>query len=230
MLSKKLNIQEEKKFFVVVHNGSPIFKITKDIESVVHFLGGLSSSEVEVTVKKKTKKKKTKKEEKNKERIVKAKQLEKAYRKSKAKFYKRSIDRVKEIKPNFSEFVHFEKAVDIVERNETKIKVFMKAQIEGLKFVGGGTGTFPKVNQLSTDGAEQRVLEYLRKQNLETVELTEQEKTTDLLQNRKYKMLHRKIKNGDANLMEALYVRECQIARRGETQKMVEEYIQQLKK
>lgn len=228
MLSKKLNIQEEKKFFVVVHNGSPIFKITKDIESVVGFLGGLSSSKVEIEVKKKTKKKKTTTSNIEEAKLKKAIQLEKKYKDLKKKFYKAKV--MKGIPPSHSDFQHFLKAVEIMERNEIKIKVFMKAQIEGLKFVGGGTGTFPKVNQLSTDGAEQRVLEYLRKQNLETVELTEQEKTTDLLQNRKYKMLHRKIKNGDANLMEALYVRECQLARRGETQKMVEEYIQQLKK
>lgn len=227
MLSKKLNIQEEKKFFVVVHNGSPIFKITKDIESVVNFLGGLSSSELEVSVKKKTKKKTTKKTVDEK-KLKKAIQLEKKYRALKKDFYKTKM--MKGISPSSSSFVHFLKAVDIMERTDVKIKVFMKAQIEGLKFVGGGQGTFPKVNQLSTDGAEQRVLEYLRTKNMESVELTDEERKTDLLKNKKYKRLHNRVKNGDASLIEALYVRECQLARRGETQGLVEDYIKQLKK
>jgi len=226
MLSQKLNIQEEKKFFVIVHEGSPIFKVTKDVQAIASFLGGLSSSKYEVVVKKKVTKKKQKKEV-GSERLTKAIQLEKKYTLLKKKFYKRKV--MNSTSPSSASFQHFLKAVDMIQEHEVKISQFLKAQIEGLKFVDGGLGVFPKVNQLSTASAEQRLLDYLRQKHIE-VELTDIERQTELQQNKKYVSFYEKIKKNTASLFEASYVRACQLARRGETQGLVEEYIKQLKK
>lgn len=228
MLSRKLNIQSEKKFHVVVHNNSPVLKVTKDLALLAEFLGGLSSDDYELVVRKKVKKKKTKVKTDADERMIKAIQLERRYTAMKKKFY--GGKKFGNTKPNSPNFEHFLKAVEIIDRNNLKIKQFLQAQVDGLKFAAKGMGTFPRIQQISTDNAEHRALDFIRSQDLPAAQLTEAEKRTELQENKKYIYLHKKIKSGTATLMEASYVRECQIVRRGEPQDLVEEYIKGLKR
>jgi len=225
---KPLKIDIQKKHLVVNYNGSPFIKVIREVLS--DFLSDLAfNTDFKVSVEKKKKKKKKKKEKMvNKKKITKAIQLTKHYANMRNRHYK--IKNARVVSPNSVDFKHFLKAVNIITINKTKIKIFMKAQISGLSFVDSGIGVFPKINQLSTVNAEQRLLDYLKRQKLSSVELTDYERQIDLQENKKYKKYYRLLKSGDASLLEALYIQECQLARTDNVQDMVTDYIKMLKK
>jgi len=224
-----LRLKQDDSHLIVQYNGTPFIKVTKAV--LLDFLSDSYSHkdtmiEVEAVTKKKRKKKAKKKVVVDAAKVKKANQLSKRYTSMKKKFFKAKV--MKPISPNTKDFEHFLKAVDIINRHEVNIKTFLKAQVSGLSFIGN-KGIFPKVTQLSTDAAETRLLEFERTQNLE-VELTEKEMKTELQDNWNYKKRHKKIKDGIATLFEATYVKECQLARKNETQPMVEKYIKMMKK
>ena len=218
-----LKLKQTDSQIVLNYNGTPFIKVSKAV--LKDFLADSSSSigiEVE-EVKTKKRKKKGKKVEVDKDVVKKANQLAKLYTTMKKKFYKSKV--MKGISPNTKDFEHIMKAVVIINRHGVTLKTFMKAQVAGLEFAG----TFPKVTQLSTDNAEVRLFEYQRKKNMK-VELTDHERGMELMQNKKYKINHGKVEDGTATLFEAMYVKECQLARRGEVQPMVQKYIKKMKK
>lgn len=186
---------------------------------------GHPSYDVEVIEKKKKVRKKTKEDPK---RLKKALQLSRRWAKMKKEFYKQKTLRLPS--QNGKDFKHFLLAVDIINSNGTTIKKFLKAQIEGLKFINEGNGAFPKPNHLSTSGAETRLLDYIRIKELENVELTDEEKRKPLQQNKLYKKRYDKVKSKTATLLEALYVQECQYVRKDAAQTFVIDYIESLRK
>jgi hypothetical protein len=188
---------------------------------------GHPSYEVEIVEKKKKSKKKKIVTDVESKRIKKALQLAKRWAKLRKEFYKQKVLRVPS--QTGKDFKHFLLAVDIINDNETTIKKFLKAQITGLKFANEGNGVFPKPNHLSTSGAEDRLLDYLRTKELEEIELTDEEKSTPLQDNKLYKKRYEKIRQKTASLFEALYVQQCQAERTEAIQEFVIEYIEELR-
>ena len=160
--------------------------------------------------------------------MKKAIQLSRLYAKRRKKFYKHST--LKSYPTTGKDFKHFIDAVDIIIQNGTTIKIFLNAQIEGLKFAQDGNGIFPKENHLSSSGAENRLLDYIQSKDLENIELTDEEKTKPLQQNELYKKRFTKVQKKTASLFEALYVQECQYARTEAAQNFVINYIKKLRK
>lgn len=202
------------------------FKILADL---LYFMESGFDIRIEVTKgkKKATKRKVVKKVEgKGKEAVKKkSKQLQKKYVNLRKKFYKSATKMV--IKK--SDEKHFDEAAKIIIRNNTKIKIFMEAQIRGLSFVSNGKGIFPRVTHLSGSTSEDRLLEYLRKENGDvTVEISDEDKATSLNDNWLYKKRYNKLREKTANLFEAKYVEACQIARKDVAQNLVLDYIENL--
>lgn len=164
--------------------------------------------------------------------IIRGIQFTKAYNKARVRFF-----RNKKFKPfdkDSKEFDLFVRAAETVKRHKTTNVHFINAQVAGLKFVDGGKGTFPKPHQLVTAEAETRLVEYDRKDVNEKgdeveVVLNWKEKTEPLTGNSKYQTLRRKIQGAEATMYEAIYVKKCQLARRGEVESLVEDYIDFLK-
>lgn len=164
--------------------------------------------------------------------IIRGIQFTKAYNKARTKFFKnKKFTPFDKDSPEFGLFV---RAADLAKRHKVSYSIFIQAQVAGLKFVNGGKGTFPKPPQLVTAEAETRLAEYSRKdlnesgEELEIV-LSHKEKTEPLSSNSKYQTLRRKVQNVEATMYETLYVKKCQLARRGEVEEMVEDYIDFLK-
>ena len=218
----KMKMKIEKSTLILYAGSTPFIRIDLDVLNSVQVH---PSYDVKV-IKKKTKKRRKVKEDSK--RIKKAIQLSKRWAKMKKEFYKQKV--LKLPSQNGKDFKHFLLAVDIINENETTIKKFLKAQIEGLKFINEGNGAFPKPNHLSTSGAENRLLEYLRVKELENVELTNEERGTPLQQNKLYKKRYEKVKGKTATLLEALYVQECQYERKNAAQEFVINYIESLRK
>lgn len=180
----------------------------------------------------KDQKKKSAKASADSDEIVAACQLAKAYNNAKIAFYKnKHVTKITEESPDFK---HFIKAARFVTTHEVTNKAFMAAQISGLKFANGGKGAFPKPVQLSTSEAETRLLEFQRKDVNEEGEevdvvLSFKEKAMSLSENGKYQSLFRKLENAEATMWEAIYVKKCQLARRGKVSETVESYIEFLK-
>lgn len=221
----KVKMKIEKSTLTLYSGSTPFIRVNLEILNDVQ---GHPSYEVEVLDgKKKTKKRKTVKKEDPK-RLKKAIQLSKRWAKQKKEFYKQKT--VKVPSQTGKEFKHFLLAVDIINDNETTIKKYLKAQVQGLKFLNDGNGAFPKPNHLSTPGAETRLLDFNREIGLEKIELTGEEKSTPLKYNRTYKKRYDKVKAKTASLLEALYVQECQYERTDAAQEFVINYIEELRK
>ena len=164
--------------------------------------------------------------------LIRGIQFAKAYNKARTKFFKNK--RFRPYGKDSAEFEFFVKAAELTKLHKTTYAKFIQAQIAGLKFVGGGKGTFPTPKQLVSEQAETRLAEYARKdlnekgEELEIV-LSWKEKTEPLSNNSKYQTLRRKVQNAEATMYEALYVRKCQMIRRGEVEEIVDDYIDFLK-
>ena len=164
---------------------------------------------------------------------VKAKQLEKLYTARRKKFYRNK--NLKHITEKSSDFKHFVKAIEIINSHKVSYKQFLDAQIKGLAFVNDGKGVFPKPSQLSSAGAEERLLnsmqEYESENNEEVIvrrKLTYSDKETPLMENPSFVAAFNKIRNGNATLKDAYFVYDCMLYRNGKVTKMVREYVENL--
>lgn len=216
----------EKKVIQIQKESINKFKLLGDL---CFFIDSGYDLKIEVTKGKKVVKKKVVKkvDGKGTKVEIKAKQLMKKYIGMRKKFYKSKEKMIIEK----SQEKYFKKAAKIIIRNNTKIKIFMEAQIEGLNFVSGGKGIFPRASHLGSSTAEDRLLEYLRGKNKNVeIQITKEEKETSLNDNYLYKKRYNKLRKGEANLFEAKYVEACQVARKDVAQNLVIDYIKKLQK
>lgn len=227
MLTKTLELTLNKKYIYVLTGGVELIRVSRlPLKSI--FTDPLKKTKKKVTKKKVSNKKVT--DEKAEKKAI---QLSKKYILEKCKFYKKKKGSFSEISRNSKQFkTHFVQAAQIIIRHDAKIRTFLKAQVDGLTFVNDGIGTFPSPNMLSTDSAETRLLEYIRKQNFEDVhvELSERDKETSLNENRLYASRYKRFEKKEATLKEALYIRECQLFRLREVEEKVERYIKKYRK
>lgn len=234
MFAKPLRLKSSKDHLSVLYGGVVLAKVNKKV--LVSLLADLDldSNFLEKKPKKKSKPKKVVKKQppKDEDIIMKAKQLAKAYAGEKKTFYRSKA--VKEISSKEKAFDYFIDAARIVEEHGVTYKKFLKAQIHGLNFVDGGKGMFPRPNQLGTEQAETRLLDYIRDSVADSsggvvkVNLTQKERDTPLGKNMTYIGNVQKIKDGIATLKETVYVRELQQIRRGKVLAWVEKHLERL--
>ena len=181
----------------------------------------------------KPKKKKIKKLPDNvSDRYLKAKQLALAYAKLKKEVFRTKS--VIEIAKGNPKFQHFLKAVDIMDQHGcSNFKTYLLSQIDGLKGINGGKGVFPSPGQLDTEAAETRLLQYLAETRDDSgatinVQLSDEDKNTPLTGNLRYLARRDRVKNGTAKLEEAVYVKLCQLHRRGTVDDYVIEFLNEI--
>ncbi len=171
------------------------------------------------------------------ELLVKANQLGKAYRVQRSKFHAgrgRKPPKVRDCAFSASELQALKRAVLIMQANHvTNYQTYIKSQIAGLRFCNGGKGVFPKIPQLSTDTAENRLLEYLKAEKDDDGEIIEvnvsaEERATPLTENMKYMEFRDLILMKKATRSEALYVMNLQVHRTGKVKPYVTEYLEQM--
>ena len=128
------------------------------------------------------------------------------------------------------DFKHFEKAVILLERHDSTYEQFLESQIHGLKFINNGQGTYPKPSQLSSNTAEDRLLQFQLDNKKETIgiALSKKDIDTPLSENKMFTEYSRKIMEGIATLKEARYVQKLILLKKKKTIKKVEEYIEGL--
>lgn len=138
----------------------------------------------------------------------------------------------------------FKKALLIMRDAQIRdCSVFIKAQIEGLKFVNDGKGTFPKPSQLTTANALNRVFDFVASSNPVTSENKSERpkqywyfnKETDgslgLQQNEKYKEVLSKIESETATIDECIYAQKCFSSRRnGQSYPKIDNYVKKISK
>jgi len=158
-----------------------------------------------------------------------ASQLARAYVKIKSKYYLKK--KIKKILPSQRQFQYFIKAAEIYKTHRVKnFSTFFNAQIKGLKWIQNGQGVFPRPMHLGSQGAEDRLLEYLdSKKKKKHVIVTEKEKQTNLHDNEIYFVRCFKVKDGIADLNETLYVKELQEIRLGRVKDYVKRHLKKLK-
>jgi len=131
--------------------------------------------------------------------------------------------------PNFK---HLVQAINLIDRHAITYKIFLEAQIFGLKFINSGKGVFPKPSQLSTTGAEDRLLQYIEENEGSNssmeIRLTKKDYDTPLSDNEIFNAYSDKIIKGIATLKEAKYVQKLLRVKKGKTAKKVEAYIEDL--
>lgn len=222
--SKSWRVKLKKNHFVVIYGDTTLLKISKgglrsfladldlDVDSPAQKPGDQLLSEDEL--------------------FTNALQLSKAYASEKRKFYKSKY--VKEISPKDKSFQHFIEAARMCKQHNVTYKRFLKAQVKGLHFVENGRGIFPRPNQISTELAETRLLDYLRSTITDSsgddikVNLSGKDSKTPLSQNHRYLACIQRIKDGVSTLKETGYVRELQLVRRGKVQPWVVERLEKL--
>ena len=89
-----------------------------------------------------------------------ARKLARKYIRKKRKFY--GSQSFQDITPEHPDFQHFVEAAKLCVNHEVSFDDFIHSQIDGLKFINGGKGLFPRPCNLSTERAETRLLDYLR--------------------------------------------------------------------
>lgn len=140
----------------------------------------------------------------------------------------------------------FKKALLIMRDAQMKdISQFIQAQVEGLKFVNEGKGTFPTPNQLTTANALNRAFNFTADAMVKIVDDTNKKEKpanywffnhhTDgqltLKKNEKYLEVIDKIDNGTATLTECVYAQKCFSARRdGKSYAKIDDYIKKISK
>ena len=156
-------------------------------------------------------------------------QFLKFYNKQRKLFYRNN--KMKDYTATDKNFKHIIGAVEIMNNHDAKFKLFMKAQIEGLKFVGEGKGIFPKINQLDTIQAEERLLKYIDESpNRFNFIVEDWEKDLSLTQNEKFKEAHDMVLAEVADLETARYVRKLMMLRLKKVDPEIITYIKKLKK
>lgn len=230
MKNKGITIENGQKGYInLKYNNLIVAKISK--KQAKQLVSELFAGDGLVLQKKKrvtSKKKKTAMQrEQEKELIIEAKQFSRCYTKMKKKYYKvRAIGEIREGTPEFKKCIG---AVKICKRHNVSYLKFIKSQVEGLKW----TGKFPELNVMPTDGAETRLLEYISSGGTEDsapirVTMTKEERETPLNANDRYIACICYIRAKTATLEQAIYAKECQLARVGKVAKYVEDYIDKL--
>lgn len=219
---------------LVLFYGKQVFcKIERDTLTAI--LADLQQDGLQLlTVEEKKKKKPKKKvrDEKLTGIYLKASQLSKAYAALKKASFR--IESSLEVQIGNPKFKHFMGAVEIMEKhNVNNYQTFLQAQVEGMRYLNGGKGLFPKVTQLDTEAAETRLLEYLTatkddEGKVIKIALTEEDKKTPLSSNLRYLAKRDRVRNGTAKIEEAVYVKECQLQRRGRVDSYVTEFLNAL--
>lgn len=139
------------------------------------------------------------------------------YDRYKSKFYKRNV--TKSITKSNKDYKYFREALAIIKRHGVESRTYIEAQMKGLEFAN----TFPKPSQLSTTGAEERLLDYLRTVDVEgTQEQQEQDADT-------YKAYFKKIKDGTATIKEAKYAARYEKKTQGDIKSSTRAFLSFLK-
>lgn len=173
------------------------------------------------------------------ELLIKANQLGKAYRVARSKWHGgqgRRVPVARNCPFSSSDLQHLKRAVLIMQACAvTNYQLYIKAQIEGLRFVktNGGSGVFPGIAALATDGAELRLLTYLKAEkddngDVVDLDISAEERNTPLTENGKYMTLRDKVLTGEATRLEAVYVMTLQVHRTGKVKPYVTEYMERL--
>jgi hypothetical protein len=140
------------------------------------------------------------------------------YNHAKEKFYKRKVS--KTFKKTDKEYRCFAEALDILKRHDVEYNTYIQSQVDGLEFAK----VFPKPCQLNTTKAEERLLDYLRKVDVEgTAEQNELELSA-------YKVNVEKIKAGNATLNEAKQAARYEINKLGGIKEYTKAYLSFIKK
>lgn len=177
-------------------------------------------------------KKKTPAQEADADLAANALQLARCYSKLKKTFYHTAA--VKEILPGEKAFGYFLDAVRLLKQHKVNYRKFLKAQIHGLSWMNNGKGMFPRPSHLTGEGAETRLLEYLKDtvtdshDDVVSVSISPEDRRTQLQDNRRYVALAHKVKDRIADLEETVYVRELQAIRLGKVKPWVESHLERL--
>ena len=141
---------------------------------------------------------------------VKIEKMNAVYTAQKREFYKRK--NLKPIAKNTRDYDYIIRAHKMCEAYECTPIDFVRAQVDGLSFVGDGVGVFPTPSMLVNATAEQRILAYL-KQDVDNnsvdfvrIELKHFDRTTPVKENEKWVQFYEKMKDNDATLREITYV------------------------
>lgn len=234
MFGKPFRLHPKGKLYVVTYGDSVLAKISKSgLETLLADLRSDEGLRLQGVLKKSERSNRSKitKPRMVGEDVIKAKQFAKVYAEAKKKFYKSKF--VKEISQGEKAFQDFVKVIPMLERHGVNYRKFIQAQVQGLSFANGGRGVFPKPGQLSTEGAETRLLDFMRDGGQEDgskamVHLTKEDRETPLSDNQWFMARRQKLKDGVASLEEAQYVAELQRIRRGKVEDYVQEYIDRL--
>lgn len=155
-----------------------------------------------------------------------AKQFARAYGVAKQKYY-RSKNVFVEVSPRSKDYGHILRAVKICKTHKVTYKKFLQAQLDGLKFINNGRGIFPPLSNLSTDSAENRLLEFISNGSTSVdIKLSDEDKHLPLAKNLKYQTAIFKIGDNRASLKEAKYAAEVQRFKRGKVSEKIEKYIE----
>lgn len=182
---------------------------------------------------------------KNSEVDQKIKKFASVYVFEKLKYFKKTVDNLnnKEVIDTTEKLLsdkknikYFEEAIEIMNQaGVTNISQFIKAQIDGLKFVNDGQGVFPKPSQLASENALTRLFEF--NSSIKKDEKNEKparywyfdekiDGDISLNNNTKYQEAIKKIKNGTADLNATLYAKKCYSRRRdGKTYFLIEDHL-----
>lgn len=200
----------------------------KQVRKLVKDLAEIKGLSGEAVPKKKTKK----------DRVTDlACQMVNLYTKLKRKHYRNKG--IQPITKKDKEFSHFMKAAAMCVALDVDTSTFLSAQITGLAFANKGKGIFPNPNHLSTQNAQNRVLEQLDgadcdeeettgKKEIQTVKLNESDKKLPLNDNPRFKRAYNRLMEGDATLSEAYFVEDCMTARKGYITEKVDKAIRLL--
>ena len=163
------------------------------------------------------------------------------YNKIKRRYYKNKTNITNYTTKN-TNFKYFKKAVETIEKFDISNSKFLMSQIEGLKFLHNGKGAFPKPSHLAGDGAEDRLLEYLESNDLiytadlehtgldtGKINFSDRDRKTPLSKNTLYVKLLKKLRANEATLDEAIYLKRCRLARKGDIGSEIKDYILKLK-
>lgn len=186
--------------------------------------GGLTALQLQTKTKVKVSSKKKKKANVC---LKDAKMFANAYQNEKAIFFHNPA--LKKVSPLEGKNIdHFRKALELCRLHGVQPKKFIKAQVEGMKWMKDGKGQFPFPTQLSNHSAEIRLLEYISSDGKPAVvvSISKEDRQLPLGDNGKYLITVSKIRNNQANLAETLYVQELQKIRRGKVAKFVMEYLE----
>lgn len=172
------------------------------------------------------------KEKLNTSLISRALVLGQTYNKMKKDFYKNPSMKVLELKKTSKEFPHFLKAVELIKALETDQEKFLKAQIDGFKFLNNGAGIFPKPSQLHGIAAQDRYLDSKRtvehKEDRE-IYLNQTDRDTPLMENPRFVEKFDKVRNKTSTYQETIYVKKVQLTRTGKNTKAVLERMADFK-